>query len=118
MKPAMQERKPFRRFEHKTRIPEKLVPEFKKKFSELIGTRSAYILDEDLNIQGKVPVSELSTTLMQLDKIFAVIFDSNITEDIVRACSRKGVKYAVGANADYSGRKSRTLTVVTQKDLE
>src|SRR3989338_6883145 len=55
---------------------------FKEMLNELIGTRGAYILDKDYNILGKVPTSELETTLRGIKNAFAVVFDGSITKEI------------------------------------
>ena len=43
--------------------PQKL----EKMLDDLIGTRGAYILDNNSNILGKVPTSELTTTIKDLN---------------------------------------------------
>lgn len=80
-------------------------PELKKKFAEmledLIGTRGAYILDEKLNILGKVPFSELDTSLKSLTTgvtsgVYAVVFDGDVDSNIVDTAEKAGVQHLVG----------------------
>lgn len=75
--------------------------EEKKRFSEianeLIGTRGACLLDKDLNIFAKIPISELNSALKEVDDLYAVIIDSKITKDLVKACEKAKVKYLIGS---------------------
>lgn len=98
----------------------KLSDEEKKSFNEmledLIGTRGAYVLDDSLNILGKVPVSELQSTIKSLRSgIYAVVLDGPIDKDLVAASERAYVKFLVAMDAKA---KSTRLTIVTSDDLE
>jgi DNA primase len=76
-------------------------PDEQKKFKEmienLVGTRGAYILDDKLNILGKLPISELVTTLKSLSSgVYAVLFDGTIEKDLVQVAEKTGVTYLIG----------------------
>ena len=80
---------------------------FGKMLEDLIGTRGAYILDEKLNILGKVPVSELQSTVKSLSSgIYAVIFDGNIDKDVLTVCERANVKFLTGMDTKVKGPSS------------
>jgi uncharacterized protein YerC len=66
---------------------------------DLIGTRGAYLLDEKLNILGKVPVSELQSTLRNVNNVYAVVFDGSIERDIVKAAERANVKHLIAMDS-------------------
>jgi len=68
---------------------------FKEKADDLIGTRGAYIFDKDLNVLGKVPVSELSETIKSLNSIYAIVMDGDADRSLVKSAERKNVKYIV-----------------------
>lgn len=72
---------------------------FKQMLEDLIGTRGAYILDQKLNILGKVPTIELASTLRSLKSVFAVIFDGTITNDIINIAERTNIQYIVAMNS-------------------
>ena len=77
----------------------------------LIGTRGAYILDENLNILGKVPLSELSTTIKSLNtKIYAVILDGSIDRDLIITLENANASYIIGMYAKSRGNKATVLT--------
>ena len=63
---------------------------------DLIGTRGAYILDNKMNILGKVPISELKTTLKSLSSgVYAIVFDGVIDRDLVVTAEQIDVKFLV-----------------------
>ncbi|MBU0471080.1 MAG: DNA primase, partial [Nanoarchaeota archaeon] len=93
----------------------KLSDEEKKNFNQmledLIGTRGAYVLDEHLNILGKVPVSELQSTIKSLRSgIYAVVMDGIIDKDLVITVERAYVKFLVAMESKI---KSTRMTIVT-----
>ena len=89
---------------------------FGKMLEDLIGTRGAYILDEKLNILGKVPVSELQSTVKSLSSgIYAVIFDGSIDKDVVAVCERAAVKFLTGMDA--KSKASPSVTIFTAEDF-
>lgn len=89
---------------------------FGKMLEDLIGTRGAYILDEKLNILGKVPVSELQSTVKSLSSgIYAVIFDGSIEKDTIAVCERAAVKFLVAMDA--KAKNTGSVTIFTAEDF-
>ncbi|MFP4568320.1 MAG: DNA primase DnaG [Candidatus Woesearchaeota archaeon] len=91
-----------------------------KKFSEmledLIGTRGAYILNDKLNILGKVPVTELQSTIKSLATgIYAIVFDGSIDKDLISASERANVKFLVGM--DSKSKITSSVALLTLNDL-
>jgi DNA primase len=82
--------------------------ELKNLADDLIGTRGAYVLDDGLNILGKVPVAELGETLGDISEpVFAVIMDGSIDSDLAIAVDKKRIKHIVtkgDKNADTRAR--------------
>lgn len=97
-----------------------LTPNEKKIFREmaedLIGTRGAYILDERLDILGKVPVSELQSTIKNLNSIFAVVFDGLIDRDLVKVAERTNLQFLVAMDSRVKQQETR-IGVLTIGDL-
>lgn len=87
---------------------------FKKKSEELVGTRGAYILDKELNILGKVPVSELTETLNGLNA-FAVVLDGEADFELIKAAEHAGVCYMVVSNK--SKLPETRITVLKNNEL-
>ena len=83
----------------------------------LIGTRGAHVINEKLEILGKVPISELSTTISSLGSgIFAVILDGSIEADIAQVSEKAGVKYLIGMDSKIKPTETK-VTVLTVNDL-
>ena len=88
---------------------------YRRMLDDLIGTRGAYLLDEKSNILGKVPSSELSSTLKDLNSVHAVVFDGMVTRDIVSSAERANVKYLVAMDSEI--KDNTRILIVTNKDL-
>lgn len=105
-----------RGFQRSTHLPAQDSDTFKRMLDDLIGTRGAYILDESSNILGKVPATELSSTLGSLQSgVHAVVLDGDVTREILTVAERSHVKYLVGRKSDV-GNGGR-VQVVTPQDL-
>jgi len=106
----MQQR-PQRRFEEPQ--PQRKQPSqqeketFKMMCEDLVGTRGAYVLDNQLNILGKVPVAELLGTLRNLPQVYAVVFDGIIEPELVRTAESTHVQYLVGMDTRVNPAHSR-----------
>ena len=85
---------------------------FKKMLDDLIGTRGAYILDQEMNILGKVPTTELVPTIRSLNSVFAVVFDGTINRDITNIADRSNVKYLVGMETRVKSNDTRADILV------
>lgn len=97
-----------------------LKPEEKKKFKELledlIGTRGAYILDAKLSILGKVPLSELLSTIKSLKTgIYAVVLDGTVDRDLLAIAERIDVKCIIAM--EMKAKVSSKVGVFTVNDL-
>jgi DNA primase len=88
---------------------------FKDMLTELVGTRGAYILDEKLSVLGKVPVSELNTTVRSLGSgIYAIIFDGIINRDLLNTAEKSKVRYLIGMDSKV---RSNSVEIYTVKTL-
>jgi hypothetical protein len=77
---------------------------------ELLGTRGAFILDESLNILGRVPVKELEATLADLDGVYAVVMDGEVTQTLAKLADSKGIHYLIAQTIAAKPFKARALT--------
>ena len=76
---------------------------------ELFGTRGAFILDEQLNVLGRVPVKELESTLREIDNVFAVVLDGEITQGLAKIADSNGIKYLVAQSAAARPLKAKVI---------
>jgi len=109
-----------RRPQYEKRPVQKIKPEEKKQFSkmleDLIGTRGAYVLDTKLNILGKVPLSELVSTIKSLGSgVYAVVFDGIVENELVVTAEKTGVKYLVAMSS--KARPNQKVDVITSDKL-
>ncbi|MEM4239760.1 MAG: DNA primase DnaG [Candidatus Woesearchaeota archaeon] len=96
-----------------------LNPEEKKRFGSmlenLIGTRGAYLLDNKMNVLGKVPFTELSSTLKTLNSgVYAVVFDGSADKEITDVAEKAGVKHVIAMDSRV---KDSSVHVVTAAEL-
>lgn len=89
---------------------------FAKMLEDLIGTRGGYILDEKLNILGKVPVSELTSTIKSLGSgMYAVVFDGEVDKELVKTAEKSNISFLVGM--DSKTKSSGKVTIHTSEEL-
>ena len=120
-KPRFSPRRPEQGRRPEPSRPVKISAEEKKTFKDmledLIGTRGAYVLDTKLNILGKVPITELQTTIKSLKSgVHAIVFDGSIDRDLVRTAERTTVKYIVAMDSKIKPSDTR-ITILTSNDL-
>ena len=90
---------------------------FKDMLEDLIGTRGAYVLDAKLNILGKVPITELQTTIKSLKSgVHAIVFDGTIDRDLVRVAERTTVNYIIAMDSKVKNSDTK-ITILTSNDL-
>ena len=83
-----------------TSLSEEEKKTFKSMLENLIGTRGAHVLDEKLNILGKVPISELQATIKSLGSgVYAVVFDGIIDRDFVKVAEKTNIQYLVAMDS-------------------
>jgi DNA primase len=87
---------------------------FSSTMDDLLGSKGAALLDEGSNILGKVPLSELPTTLKSLQgSVHAIVVDGDITEDMAQSCDDAKVSFAVGMSV--SAKKAKTTLISSDK---
>ncbi len=99
------------------RLEKKDATNFKKMLDDLVGTRGAYIVDENANILGKVPTSELTSTMESLaGSVYAVVMDGSITQEMVTSAETAKVKYMIANESQVRPGSSR-VNIVIGKEL-
>ncbi len=90
---------------------------FSKVLEDLVGTKGACILDDKLNILGKVPITELETTMKSLTTgVYAIVLDGTVTKELVEAAEKSRVKYLVGMESAIKPGMSR-VNIATIADF-
>ena len=83
----------------KSLITDEQKKKFKSLLEDLVGTRGAYVLDDSLNVLGKVPSTELQGTLRSLKNVAAIVFDGEITKDLIMLAEKNGIRSLVAMNS-------------------
>jgi DNA primase len=90
---------------------------FSKMLEDLIGTRGAYILDDKLSILGKVPITELATTVKSLSTgIYAIIFDGIADKDLTDTAGKAKVKFIVAMDSKVKP-EDTSVSILTSNDI-
>ncbi|MGC8940562.1 MAG: DNA primase DnaG [Candidatus Nanoarchaeia archaeon] len=101
------------KLEPKTEIKQGLKPTaiatLKQLAEEIVGSRGAYILDNNFSILGKVPTKELETTLTNLDDVYAVVLDGEVGPSLAKLADSKGIAYLVAKSAIAKPYKAKLL---------
>lgn len=89
---------------------------FKSTLEDLFGTRGACIFDQNLTVLGKVPLTELSSTIKSLNGgIYALALDGSVDIDLLRLCEKLGVTYLVATSSKV--KEASKVTIVTDEQL-
>jgi DNA primase len=80
----------------------------KEKMEDLIGSKAAYILDKNLEILGKLPISELDSTLQGIkDEIYAIVLDGAVDKDLANTIDTVGVNLIVALDKDKNAKVNK-----------
>jgi DNA primase len=83
---------------------------------DLIGTRAAYLVDKDLQIISKIPLTEITDIVADYSNVYAIVFDGKVTQSIVDLAKQRSIRYIVGMgfreHVDTEG-----IRVLTMKDF-
>ncbi len=89
---------------------------FKSTLEDLFGTRGACIFDQKLNVLGKVPLSELSTTIKSLNGgVYALALDGAVDIDLVRLAEKLGISHVIGSASKV--KEASRVNIVTDEQL-
>ncbi len=112
----MGERRETREFKKVVKLTDDEKKKFRSMLEDLIGTRGANVLDDKMNILGKVPVAELANTISSLGNIYAIVFDGVVDRDIASAAGRAKARYVVAMDTKVSQNETG-VSIVTISDL-
>ncbi len=89
---------------------------FKQILEEILGTRGACFLDEELNILGKVPVKEIARAVREL-RAEAVVIDGEVNQKLISILQNTGIKYVVGREIKGKIKVPEFMVVIAQSEL-
>lgn len=90
---------------------------FRRMIDEIVGTRAAYLLDNQLQILGRVPIAELQRSLEGVEGLDSLVIDGVLTSRLLEMLKGKPVKYVVGMRKINVGVVPSGVALVTPQDL-
>jgi DNA primase len=97
------------------RLTSKQKEQFSAILEDIVGTRAACITDEEGNVLGRVPISEVENTVSSIDNAYAVIMDGKVNPALAFAVRNKGAKFVIAAEKD---RGITSPMVLEKRELE
>jgi len=82
--------------EEKEEIESSTKDAFLKILEDLVGTRAACLIDREMQVLTKVPLSELPDILQEFTTVYAIVFDGKVNQSIIDLASRRNVEFVVG----------------------
>lgn len=108
---------PQQKFVKKVELKENEKKVFSETLENLIGTRGAQVLDAKLNVLGKVPITELESTIKSLGKgVYAIVFDGIIEHNLVKTAEKADIKFLVGMDSKVKPNETK-IGVLTVNQL-
>ena len=95
--------KPLQKKGRKEEITEDDKAVFREYLEDLIGTRAAVVLDEEMEALGKIPVAELASTIKNVANVYAAVFDGDIDQQLVETAEKAGLFALVGMDKKVKG---------------
>ncbi len=81
-------------------LTDKELDKLREYMDELVGTKGAILLDENLEKIRKVPISQLYN--LRVREVFAVIIDGTATSSVVRSAEKIGCRHLAARNFGYT----------------
>ena len=109
-------REPNQKEERKVKIDEEKRERFREIYEEILGTRAACFLDENLNNLGKVPAKEMFSALREL-KADVLILDGEIDQKLVNTALHAGIRYIVGKSIKGRVKAPEFMNIIKANEL-
>lgn len=81
---------------------------------ELTGTHAAYLVNKDMQVISKLPISELGEMINDFSEVFAVVMDGKVNQDIVDVLAKRGVQYLVASGYKERVRAPNMIIIAEQ----
>jgi len=83
---------------------------------KMVGTRAAYIFDENMKLQAKIPLNQFTENNKKLNQAKIIVLDGTIDDKIVNTAETCNVNFLIG-NKTEKKYKTKFLTIYTKTDL-
>lgn len=115
----IRDKEPFRYVdgtEEEEDIEEEVIQRFQELMDELVGTRAAYILDDELEIDDRFPVDSFSREISRVDSCRAVVFDGEVDGEKVEGAEEAGADAIAGMEKSGTANSSE-LRIVSRDEI-
>jgi len=102
--------------EKKEELDERTKRKINVVLDRMIGTKAAYIFDENMKLQAKIPMNLFNEENERLKQARIVVVDGTIDEETARVAETQDITYLIGGKSDKK-LKTRNLTVYTKEEL-
>jgi len=89
---------------------------FKELLDDLLGTRGAYLLDEKLSILGKIPSTELFSTIRKMNNVYAIVLDGFIDRILTTTAEKTGIQFIIATHTKVKPQETK-IPIFTPKDF-
>lgn len=118
---SLRNKTPVNQMPAPVQIKEDMDKKIKKKLSnvldKMLGTRAAYIFDENMKLLDKIPLNQFDEKNKRLHEAKIVALDGTIDSNIAHVAESQKIKNLVAAKSDKTY-KTKTVTIYTKKELE
>lgn len=103
--------------QEKQQIDEIKMRSFSSLLEDLVGTRAAYLVDSQMQIISKIPITEIADILNSFNNVYAMVYDGKISQTIVDMAAKKKLSCVVGTDRKDDVRDER-VRIITLKDIK
>ncbi len=82
------------------KLSDKEIEKIREMSEDLIGTKGALLLDENLNKIKKVPLSQLSRT--RADNVYVIVIDGAVNLSVIKSAEKMGCEHLAAKNFSYT----------------
>lgn len=100
----------------KEEITEEKQEKFAQILDELLGTRAACLLDENLNTLTKIPVNQVKNEIEKYDNVFALVLDGSLNKEIRKTVKEQDVSYIVSTTGNSSS-QGASINIMNSENL-
>ncbi len=90
---------------------------FSSLLEDLVGTRAAYLLDGNMQIISKIPISEIADILNNFTNVYAMVYDGKISQTLIDLAAKKRVSCVVGIEKKDDVSED-SVKILTLRDLK
>ena len=109
--------RPAETFAKKSKLNDEEKAKFNGILADLTGSGNAALLNQKLDVLGKVPIEEVESTIKSLGSgVYAVVMDGSIERELAITAEKSKIKYLVGSTTKVRSAAAK-LQIITSTDL-